>query len=377
MNDSAQPDSLVSIAREFLRLGFVAFGGPPAHVAMMQERFVDRKQWLTRSQFLDLFGVASLLPGPSSTELAIYLGHWRRGFLGMLIAGASFILPSAFLVGIIAWAYVRYGTLPQIEGVLFGIKPVVVALVVQAVANLSRTALKSWGLATVALVVVALSALHWPLVILLISAGLAWMLIHSRPDSVRPSGLSWLGTGAPLSFGLTSVSQSAIFLYFFKIGAIVFGSGFVLLAVLQADLVTRLHWVNESQLLDAIAISQATPGPFFTVATFLGYLLGGAKGAALATIGMFLPAFLYVRITANSVDHLRRSPAAARFLDGVNAAALALMAFVAFQFARGVMLHWSAVLIFIVAFALLWSFKVSSAWVVLGGALAGLLLHGR
>ncbi len=278
---------LWEITKEFLRLGFVAFGGPPVHFAMMEERFVRKLQWLSRERFLDLIGAVSLLPGPSSTELTIYLGELRGGWPGLLLAGASFILPAAVMVAALAWAYENYGKLPQVAGLLFGIKPVVVALIIPALWNLGKTALKNAGLVALAIAVVLLAALGWNVITLLICAGLFWMLLRQARTLLNFNSLLALvlPAGAPASIGLLPV-----FLYFLKIGAVVFGSGFVLLAVLRADLVVRLHWLTDSQLLDAIAVSQATPGPFFTVSTFIGYLLGGWKGAALATVGMFFPA---------------------------------------------------------------------------------------
>ncbi len=363
------------IAKEFLRLGFVAFGGPPAHLAMMEERFVRRRGWLTRERFLDLFGAASLLPGPSSTELAMYLGEVRGGFAGMLVAGGCFILPAAFMVVALAWAYLKFGRVPQVAGLLFGIKPVVVALMVQAIWNLARTALRRWPLAMLALIVVALAAIGQSVIVLLLGAGILWAALMQRQKLVRGefalTGVAGVGAAAvPSAIGLAPV-----FFYFLKIGAVVVGSGYVLLAILRADLVVRLHWLTDGQLLDAIAVSQATPGPFFTVATFIGFLLGGWRGAALATVGMFLPAFVYVGMTARVLPRLRKSALAGAFLDGVNAAAVALMGFVGWQFARASMIDWAAIAIAAASLFLIFRYKINSAWLVLGGALAGILLR--
>jgi len=363
------------IAKEFLRLGFVAFGGPPAHLAMMEERFVRRRGWLTRERFLDLFGAASLLPGPSSTELAMYLGEVRGGFAGMLVAGGCFILPAAFMVVALAWAYLKFGRVPQVAGLLFGIKPVVVALMVQAIWNLARTALRRWPLAMLALIVVALAAIGQSVIVLLLGAGILWAALMQRQKLIRGefalTGVAGVGAAAvPSAIGLAPV-----FFYFLKIGAVVVGSGYVLLAILRADLVVRLHWLTDGQLLDAIAVSQATPGPFFTVATFIGFLLGGWRGAALATVGMFLPAFVYVGMTARVLPRLRKSALAGAFLDGVNAAAVALMGFVGWQFARASMIDWAAIAIAAASLFLIFRYKINSAWLVLGGALAGILLR--
>ena len=367
--------TLREIAKEFLRLGFVAYGGPAAHIAMMEERYVRRRGWLTRERFLDLLGAASLLPGPSSTEVAAYLGEIRGGVAGLVVAGACFILPAAVLVTVLAWAYMKYGTVPQVAGLLFGIKPVVVALISQAIWNLGRTALKTVWLSGLAVAAIALAAWGVSPLLVLMGAGGLWVLLREGEKLARNklavAGL--LGTGAA---GTTAaIAILPLFLYFLKVGAVLVGSGYVLLAVLRADLVVKMRWLTDGQLLDAIAVSQATPGPFFTVATFIGYLLGGWKGAVLATVGMFLPAFVYVGLTGGFLPTLRKSPVASAFLDGVNAAALALMALVGWQFARAAIVNLPAIVLMIVSGVLVFRYKVNSAWLVLGGAIAGTLFH--
>lgn len=370
-----QKGTLREIAREFLRLGFVAYGGPAAHIAMMEERFVRQRAWVTRERFVDLVGAVNLLPGPSSTELAIYLGEIRGGVLGLIVAGACFIMPAAVLVVALAWAYLRVGAVPQVAGLLFGIKPVVVALIAQAIWNLARTALKSTALAILAVCVVALSAWGVQALLLLIGAGILWMVVRAGRNlaKTRAAIFGIVGTGAA---GVDSaIGAISVFLYFLKIGAALFGSGYVLLAVLRADLVVKLHWLSDAQLLDAIAVSQATPGPFFTVATFIGYILAGWRGAVLATLGMFLPAFVYVGITAGFLPKLRKSPVAGAFLDGVNAAAVALMAFVGWQFSRASLVNVPATALAVASAVLVFYYKINSAWLVLGGAVTGILLH--
>jgi len=371
----AERGSVGEVAKEFLRLGFVAYGGPAAHVAMMEEEFVRRRGWLTRERFLDLVGAVSLLPGPSSTELAIYLGEIRAGLAGLLVAGACFILPAAFLVAAFAWAYLKFGALPQVSGLLFGIKPVVVALVAQAVWNLGKTALRSVPLAALALVVILLAVNGFPAVWLLIGAGILWMAIQEgkRLAGNRAALGAWIGLGSGSAAG--ALGALPIFFYFLKIGAVLVGSGYVLLPVLRADLVVRLHWLSDSQLLDAVAVSQATPGPFFTVATFIGYVLAGWKGAALATAGMFLPAFVYVAATTGFLPKLRKSPLAGAFLDGVNASAVALMAFVGWQFGRASVVNVPAVILATFSAVLVFRYKINSTWLVLGGAVAGIVLR--
>ncbi|HKM66721.1 MAG TPA: chromate efflux transporter [Candidatus Acidoferrum sp.] len=367
--------TLAEVAKEFLRLGFLAYGGPAAHVAMMEERFVQRRAWLSRERFLDLVGAVSLLPGPSSTELAIYLGEIRAGLAGLIVAGACFILPAAFLVLGLAWAYLKFGTLPQVSGLLFGIKPVVVALVAQAVWNLGKTALRTLPLVVLALVVIILALVGAHAVLLLIGAGLLWMAIREGKTLVGNRAV--LGAWFGLSGGsaATAVGVLPILFYFLKIGAVLVGSGYVLLPVLRADLVVKLHWLTDSQLLDAVAVSQATPGPFFTVATFIGFILAGWKGAALATLGMFLPAFVYVGLTSRFLTRLRKSPLAGAFLDGVNAAAVALMAFVGCQFARAALINIPAAILALASAVLVFRYKINSTWLVLAGAAAGIFLR--
>jgi chromate transporter len=375
LNKTETRGSLREIAREFLRLGFVAYGGAAAHFAIMEERFVRRRGWLTRERFLDLVGAVSLLPGPSSTELAIYLGEIRGGFAGLIVAGTCFILPAAILVMVSSWAYVKYGALPGVVGLLFGIKPVVVALVAQAIWNLARTALRTWWLGLLAAAVVALAVWGISPVVLLIAAGTVWIVIREgeKLSLDRAAAASFVGTGTAGASGAIAILP--VFFYFLKVGAVLFGSGYVLLAVLRADLVIRLHWLSDAQLLDAIAVSQATPGPFFTVATFIGYLLSGWKGAVLATIAMFLPAFVYVGLTAGFLPRLRKSPVASAFLDGVNAAAVALMGFVGWQFAGAAIVNVSAIVLAIVSGVLVFRYRVNPTWLVLGGAVVGILLH--
>ena len=353
----------------------MAFGGAAAHIGLMEEEFVRRRKWLSREDFLDRLGAVNLLPGPTSTEMTIYLGELRGGFPGLLVAGACFILPAAFMTVGLAWAYVRYGALPGLAGVLGGVKPIVVVLLVQAVWSLARSALKSRELMFLAAVVLALAALKVPTLPLLIGTGVAWIAANRFGAKAVFGAAGFAGTAqgaGAAAMATVSATASGVCFYFLKIGALLFGSGYVLLAVLREDLVQRLHWLTEPQLLDAIAVSQATPGPFFTVATFVGYLLAGWRGAGVATVGMFVPAFTYVALTASVLPRIRKSPNAGAFLDGVNAAAVALMAFVGFQFAREVVTSPLSVAIAAVAGVLVFRYRVNSAWVVLGGAVAGL-----
>lgn len=361
----------------FLRLGATAFGGPAAHTAMMEDEVVRRRKWLTHAEFLDLVGAVNLIPGPNSTELAIHIGHRRNGWRGLIVAGASFILPAMLIVMAIAWAYVRFGQLPQMQALLYGIKPAIIAVVLQALWRLSRTAIKTipLGLLAAGSALAVFGGVNELLVLLL--AGLLAMGLRGEPEGKLRSLLPLAviqGAPAPAVLGAVKVfGLSPLFLFFLKTGSVLFGSGYVLLAFLRADLVERWHWLTESQLLDAIAVGQVTPGPVFTTATFIGYILGGTPGALVATLGIFLPAFVFVAVSGPIVPRLRSSALAGAFLDGVNVASLALMLVVTAQLASTALLDaWTAALALGSA-ALLLRFQVNSAWLVLGGGLVGLV----
>jgi chromate transporter len=396
--DAAKRGSLKELALFFLRLGVTAFGGPAAHIAIMEDELVRRRKWLSREKFLDLLGASNLIPGPSSSELAIHIGYLRAGWAGLLIGGACFISPAAILVGIIAWAYVRFGHLPAIAALLYGVKPVVIAVIVQALWGLGRTAVKSWILAIAGTVCVALSFAQVNVLLILFGTGaiLAGMqaLSRNRKGNHKPAGaltmLSvWRGarTGFARIFPWAGATGAAavipgmwpLFLVFLKIGSIVFGSGYVLLAFLRADLVAHRAWVTDAQLVDAVAIGQVTPGPVFTTATFLGYLLRGPVGAFVATVGIFLPAFILVAVSGPLIPLIRRSATAGAFLDGVNVASLALMAAVSYQLGCAAIVDWVTIGLTIASAVLLLRFRINSAWLVLGGAILGVaarLAHG-
>ena len=365
--------SLGEVALLFLRLGVTAFGGPAAHIAIMEDEIVRRRRWVTHERFLDLLGAASLIPGPSSTELAIYLGYEQAGWRGLLVGGTCFILPAALMVGGLAWAYVHFGTLPALAGVLYGIKPVVIGVVLQALWGLAPKAIKKSALlGAVGAAACIAAAMGVDALAVLVCAGL--VTIAARRVGSRGEGLAPLALGPAITVtgAAAPVGMLTLFLTFLKIGAVVFGSGYVLLAFLRVDLVDRLHWLTEAQLLDAVAVGQVTPGPVFTTATFIGYLLGRAPGAAIATIAVFLPGFLLVAATRPLLVRLRRSKLTAAFLDGVNVASLALMGVVTVQLARTAIVDLPTLLIALVGTALLIRWKVSSTWLVAGAALAGM-----
>jgi chromate transporter len=375
---------LSELALLFLRLGATAFGGPAAHIAIMENEFVRRRRWVSSERFLDLLGAANLIPGPSSTELAIFIGYERCGWLGLLVGGACFILPAATLVAALAWAYVRFGSLPELAGILYGIKPVVIAVVVQALLGLAPKAIKkSLGLAALGGLACVLFAVGVEALLVLLGAGVLAAVVRRvarEKDGARSLTLLLVGGSAAGGAAGTPVSLAILFLTFLKVGAVVFGSGYVLLAFLRADLVDRLHWLTESQLLDAVAVGQVTPGPVFTTATFIGYVVAapqgaamGLWGAALATAGIFLPGFVLVALARPLLAHVRRSDALGAFLDGLNVAALALMAVVSVQLARAALVDVTTAVIALVSAVLLLRFKVSTTWLVAGGAVVGAL----
>lgn len=368
--------SLPELARLFLKLGSVAFGGPPAHIAMMEDEVVSRRGWLTREQFLDFLGATNLIPGPNSTEMAIHVGRVQAGWPGLLVAGASFILPSAVMVTVLAWTYVRFGSLPQIAAVLYGVKPIVIALIVQAIFKLARSAVKSAWLGVVGALAVLATALGVDQLAVLAGGGVLTGLIYwLRSGKREPSSVAALvtsGTGIVAGSSLAApFGLTALFLVFLKIGAILFGGGYVLVALIRSNLVTHLGWISERQLLDAIAMGQVTPGPLSTTATFIGYLLGGFPGAAIATVAIFLPAFLLVAISGPLVPRLRKSPLAGAVLDGVNVAALALIAVVTWQLFRSAVVDWTTLVLAVLSLFLLIVYRVNAVWLVVGGALIG------
>jgi chromate transporter len=366
------------IWRLFLRLGLTAFGGPVAHIGLMEREAVERRGWMSRSQFLDLVGACNLLPGPSSTQVAMALGYSRAGWLGLLVAGACFILPASLMTLALAWAYVRYGSLPSAQGLLYGIKPVMVAIIAQAVWRLGRRAFRRWQLALAGLACFAAALAGAPPIAVLFAAGGLTLLAewpHSRPGAAM--GIAGLpmaaGSGAAGAAGVTGLTP--LFLVFLKLGVVVFGSGYVLVAFLKDDLVDRLHWITTPQLLDAVTAGQVTPGPVFATAAFLGYLLRGWAGAAVATVAIFLPSFVMAGLVGALAGRIRKSPLAAAFLDGVNAAAVALMAAVAISLGRATLVDDWTWALGLVSAALLLRYRVNATWLILGGAALGLLLR--
>jgi chromate transporter len=378
--------SLGELARLFLKLGTIAFGGPAAHIAMMEEEVVRRRRWLDHERFLDLLGATNLIPGPNSTEMAIHIGLVRAGWRGLVVAGSCFILPAMLIVWLLASLYVRYGSLPEATFLLSGIKPVIIAIVVQALWGLGKSAIKGPLTALIGAAVMVLFFLGTNEIFLLFSAGFVAMAVENLWRRWKQGTRALIGFSILSMFSGSVDASSAIAmtpvvpvsllkltLFFLKIGSVLFGSGYVLLAFLRADLVDRWHWLTDQQLLDAIAIGQFTPGPVFTTATFVGYVVAGSSGAILATIGIFLPAFVFVLISSPFIPKLRRSPWASGFLDGVNVASLGLMAAVTWQLGRAAVIDWFTAVLALIAAVLVFRLKINSAWLVLGGGIIGLL----
>jgi chromate transporter len=371
---------VAEIIRLFLRLGITAFGGPAAHIAMMHQEVVNKRKWLSEQEFLDLLGATNLIPGPNSTEMSIHIGYRRAGWPGLILGGASFILPAMLIVLGLAFLYVSFGQTPTARWLLTGVTPVVIALVVQALWWLGRTAIKDvvGGIAGVA--VVALYFFGIDNLVLLIGGGFLLMVIANWKLVGKAAGVMPLA-GAPLiplSTSPAPFSLLHLFFVFLKIGSVLYGSGYVLLAFLRADFVTRLGWLTDQQLIDAVAIGQVTPGPLFTTATFIGYLLGGLPGALLATLGIFLPSFLFVAVSAPLIPRIRESAWAGAFLDGVNVTSLGLMAAVTIQLGMSAFypagqIDWVAVLSGVVAGIVLIRWNVNSTWLIAAGALVGMI----
>ncbi len=376
-----QPTTLWEIARLFLKLGTTAFGGPAAHIAMLEREVVERRGWLSEAEFLDHLGASNLIPGPTSTELVIHVGRLRGGWPGLLVAGACFILPAAVMVGVLAWAYVRYGKMPAVSGLLYGVKPVVIAVILQALWKLGRSAVKSPWLILVAMLALGLSVTGVDPLLVLAAGGALALATSITQFRIHASIVAGIKGNSLLSLATTSAAAVSpglwsILLIFAKIGAMVFGSGYVLLVFLRAELVERHAWVTQQQLLDAVAVGQVTPGPVFTTATFLGYLLHGTTGAIAATVGIFLPAFVMVAASAPLIPKIRSWRTAGAVLDGVNVASLALMAVVTWQLARSAIVDWVTVALALLSAAMLFRFpRLNSAWLVAGAGLLGALRY--
>ncbi|TNE46090.1 MAG: chromate efflux transporter [Deltaproteobacteria bacterium] len=377
---------LKEIGLLFLKLGIIAFGGPAAHIAMMQDEVVRRRKWMTDEHFLDMVGATSLIPGPNSTEMAIHCGYHRGGLRGLVVAGLCFLLPATLLTGGLAWLYVRYQHVPQLNAFFFGIKPAVLTVILAALYKLGKKALKGWQLGVIGALAVAAVLLGLSEILTILAGGaigLVWLGLPKRSSSNHNVQSSWLATLLAGSSGVgplwlasataSKATLSHLFLVFLKVGSVLFGSGYVLVAYLDGELVQTLGWLTKPQLLDAIAIGQFTPGPVLSTATFVGFQIHGVWGAMLATLGIFLPSFFFVAMLNPLIPKLRQSTLASAFLDAVNVSAVGLMVAVVYKFGTHLFLDWKSIVIFAVSTLVLFGSrqKVSSVWIVLGGALCG------
>jgi chromate transporter len=365
---------LAEVTLLFLKLGFTAFGGPAAHIGIMHNEVVVRRKWLTDEEFLDLLGATNLIPGPNSTEMAIHIGYLRAGWPGLLAGGFCFMAPATLIVLGLSWLYVQYGNTPQLEWLMYGIKPVVIAIIAQALWTLGRKAFKNTPAIVIGISVFALYFFRLNEIALLFAGGLILMLLtnYQRLRNISPFVVIPFG-GISLAQAIP-FSVSTLFFTFLKIGSVLYGSGYVLLAFLRNDFVLRLGWLTDQQLIDAIAIGQVTPGPLFTAATFIGYILGGTSGALLATLGIFLPSFIFVLILNPLIPKIRNSIWMSSLLDGINASSLGLMAAVTFQIASSSLTDFPTTAITLISLALLLRYKINSTWLIAGGAITGFII---
>jgi chromate transporter len=378
MKDTKLPGRLKEVALLFLKLGTFSFGGPAVYIALMQHETVRRRRWIDEQRFLDLVGATNLIPGPNAAEMAIHLGLIRAGWSGLIASGALFILPGMAATLLVAWAYVTYGSIPEVGWVLYGVKPVVIGIVIEALWKLGRKGIKGPTTATVGIGVVALYILGFNEIALLFGGAAVVLLVHGGRHYLK-HGLAAVASipvlfKIPLTTFYTSVipfSQTTLFLSFLKIGSVLFGSGYVLLAFLRSEFVVRLGWLTNQQVLDAVVAGQITPGPVFSSATFVGYLVGGWPSALLATLGIFLPSFLFVGLLSRLLPFARKSPWAATFLDGVNIASLGLMAGVTVQLGQTAIIDIFTIVLLLVTLLVIFRLKINSVWLIIGGGLLG------
>ena len=368
---------LLEVAQVFFKMGCIAFGGPAAHIAMMEEEVVNKRKWMSRQHFLDLIGVTNLIPGPNSTEMTMHCGHERAGVPGLFVAGVSFIFPAVLITGFFAWLYTTYGSLPNVEPFVYGIKPAVLAIIAGAVLKLGKKALKGWELGVLGLLVVTASLLGFNEVTVLLVAGVLGAIyftskskLMDSPKSIVPLVLLQISTTA-----VVKITSLKVFWTFLKVGSVLYGSGYVLFAYLDAELVSA-GWLTQQELMDAIAVGQFTPGPVLSTATFIGYQLTGFWGAIAASLGIFLPSFLFVLILNPLIPKMRKSKVLGHFLNSVNVAAVAVMVGVLFEMSRVILINdWRAIVIAVISIGITFGLKKSNAmWTVLGGSLLGYLL---
>ena len=368
--------TLKELARLFLKLGIIGFGGPAAHIAMMQEEVVVKKKWLTEQHFLDLIGATNLIPGPNSTEMAIHIGHEKAGWKGLIVAGFCFIFPAVLITLLFAWSYKEYGQLPELKPFLYGIKPAIIAIILSAIFPLAKKSLKTVQLVIIGIIVLVLSLLNFNEIILMFGAGIVALLLYY----LKQNSNNRLGAFLPLTLfdfsndNLISATNVNLFLIFLKIGAILYGSGYVLFAFLDAELVAT-GLLSRTELIDAIAVGQFTPGPVFSAVTFIGYQINGFSGALLSTIAIFLPSFIFVALLNPLVKKMRNSAVFSTFLDAVNVASIAIIVSICVAMGKETIIDWRTVLIAIISIFITFKYrKINSAFIVLGGSIIGYLL---
>lgn len=367
--------NLIEVAQVFFKLGCFAFGGPAAHIAMMEDEIIEKRKWMTREYFLDLIGTTNLIPGPNSTEMTMHCGYERAGKAGLFVAGISFIFPATIVTAILAYLYVKYGKLPEVEPFMYGIKPAVLAIIASAILKLSKKALKSTELIILGILVLVVSLLGVNEIVALLAAGILGMLYFYMKSKARTN----LNTFSPLLLFLginttiAKISTLKLFLIFLKVGAILYGSGYVLFAYLDAELVTR-GLLTRAELIDAIAMGQFTPGPVLSTSTFIGYQLNGFTGALVATTGIFLPSFLFVLILNPFIPRMRKSTILRYFLDSVNVAAVAVMFAVLLVMARDTLIDWQSIVIALIATILIFRTKIGPIWTIIMGVFLGFIL---
>jgi chromate transporter len=368
VNNSTDKTTLGEIAIVFLKLGCTSFGGPVVHLALMEKEVVTKKRWMTQDHFLDLIGATNLIPGPNSTEMTMHVGQEQGGFKGLLVAGCSFIFPAVLITAVFAWAYQQYGALPEVQPFIYGIKPAIIAVILFLMIGLGKKALKSYDLAAIGIVAGGLVLAEFSEIAVLFGSGFAGIVMYIfRQRSARVNSF------APLLL-VPVVSNLKVFWIFLKVGSILYGSGYVLFAFLEDALVTP-GIISKEQLIDAIAVGQFTPGPVFSSATFIGWQIGGAKGALAATIGIFLPSFAFVALLNPIIPKLRKSKVMSAFLDAVNVASVAIISAVILEIGREVLIDWRSILVAIAGFVFSYFFRnVNTAFIILGGSLLGYAL---
>jgi chromate transporter len=372
-----EKSNLKEVAKLFLKLGIIGFGGPAVHISMMQEEVVVKKKWLSEQHFLDLIGATNLIPGPNSTEMAIHIGHERAGWKGLIVAGICFILPAVLITGFFAWLYKEYGQLPELKPFLYGIKPAIIAIILSAIFPLAKKSLKTVQLAIIGSIVLILSLLHYNEIFILFGAGIVALFLHilkNNGSDIQTNSLIPLAFFSIPKTTLISATNLNLFLIFLKIGAILYGSGYVLFAFLDAELVSK-GLLTRTQLIDAIAVGQFTPGPVFSAVTFVGYQINGISGAVISTIAIFLPSFIFVAILNPLVKKMRNSKPFSVFLDAVNVASIAIIVSICYQLGKETITDWRTILIATISILIAFNYKkINSALIVLGGSILGYLL---